>query len=53
MEKLKSVGRPKIELTQDFINIWKKWKNGEFKSTVEAIRKSKTSKSTFYRFNHL
>lgn len=51
--KLKSVGRPRIELTEEFKAIWKLWKSGEFKTTVQAIRESKTSKSTFYRFNKI
>lgn len=56
MDKLevKKVGRPKIELTKEFIEVWKKWKSGNhYKSTVQAIRESKTSKSTFYRFNKI
>lgn len=51
--EIKKVGRPKIEITEDFINIWKKWKNGEYKTTVQAIRESKTSKTTFYRFSNI
>lgn len=51
--KVKSVGRPKIEITEEFIEIWKRWRNGEFKSTVSAIRESRTSKSTFYRFDKI
>lgn len=53
MEKLKQVGRPRIEITDEFVEIWRRWKNGEFKSTVSAIRESKTSKTTFYRFNKI
>ncbi len=49
----KTLGRPKIEITEDFIDIWKRWRNGEFKSTVSAIRESKTSKTTFYRFANI
>lgn len=49
----KTLGRPKVEITEEFVEIWKKWKNGEFKSTVQAIKQSKTSKSTFYRFNNI
>ena len=49
----KTLGRPKIEITEDFIDIWKRWKNGEFKSTVSAIREIKTSKTTFYRFANI
>lgn len=49
--KVKKVGRPKIEITNEFIEVWKKWKSGNhYKTTVLAIRESKTSKSTFYRF---
>ncbi len=49
----KILGRPKIEITEDFINIWKKWKNGEYRTTVQAIRESRTSKTTFYRFANI
>lgn len=52
-KKGKTLGRPPVELTQDFIDVWKRWKNGEFKTTVEAMRESHTSKSTFYRFNKI
>lgn len=51
--KIKKAGRPKIELTDEFIEVWKKWKNGEYKTTVKAIRESKTSKTTFYRFANI
>ena len=47
----KTLGRPRVEITEDFIEIWKRWKNGEFKTTVQAIKESKTTKSTFYRFS--
>ena len=46
----KTLGRPRVEITEQFIEIWKRWKNGEFKTTVEAIKESGTTKSTFYRF---
>lgn len=49
----KTLGRPKVEITEEFVEIWQKWKNGEFKTTVEAMRESNTSKSTFYRFNKI
>ena len=52
-KKGKTLGRPPVELTQDFIDVWKRWKNGEFKTTVEAMKESKTSKTTFYRFNKI
>lgn len=47
------LGRPKIEITEDFKIIWEKWKNGEYKTTVQAIKESKTSKTTFYRFANI
>lgn len=49
----KTLGRPKVEITEEFVEIWQKWKNGEFKTTVEAMKESKTSKTTFYRFNKI
>lgn len=51
--KGKKLGRPKVELTEEFVEIWQKWKKGEFKTTVEAMKESNTSKSTFYRFNKI
>lgn len=51
--KLRSVGRPRIELTEEFKNVWRLWKLGKFETTVQAIKESKTSKSTFYRFNKI
>lgn len=50
-KKGKKLGRPKVEITQEFIDVWSRWKNGEIEKTVEAIRQSGTSKTTFYRFN--
>ncbi len=50
-KKGKKLGRPKVEITEDFIEVWKKWKRGEIEKTVDAMRISETSKSTFYRFN--
>lgn len=52
-KKGKTLGRPPVEITEEFIEVWKKWKNGEFKTTVEAMRESHTSKTTFYRFNKI
>ena len=49
----KTLGRPRVEITEEFIEIWKRWKNGEFKTTVQAIKESNTTKSTFYRFNSI
>ena len=51
--KIKKAGRPKIELTDEFIEVWKKWKNGEYKTTVKAIREKKKTKTTFYRFANI
>ena len=51
--KGKKLGRPKVELTEEFVEIWRKWKNGEIEKTVEAMKLSNTSKSTFYRFNKI
>ena len=51
--KGKKLGRPKVELTEEFVEIWQKWKNGEIEKTVEAMKLSNTSKSTFYRFNKI
>lgn len=52
--KEKKVGRPKIEITSEFIEVWKKWREGNYyKTTVQAIRESHTSKTTFYRFNKI
>lgn len=49
----KMLGRPKVEITEQFIDIWKRWRNGEYKTTVQAIRESQQSKTTFYRFNKI
>lgn len=48
--KGKHLGRPKAEITEQFIKIWKKLKNGEFKTTVQAIQESNIKKTTFYKF---
>ena len=49
----KTLGRPKVEITDEFIEVWKKWKNGEIKTTVQAMKESHTAKTTFYRFNKI
>ena len=49
----KTLGRPPVEITDEFIEVWKRWKNGEIKTTVQAMRESHTSKTTFYRFNKI
>ena len=52
-KKGRTLGRPKVELTEEFVEIWRKWKNREIEKTVEAMKLSNTSKSTFYRFNKI
>lgn len=32
----KTLGRPKVEITEEFIEIWKRWRNGEIESTVRS-----------------
>ena len=49
----KTLGRPKVEITEEFIDVWKCWKNGDYETTVQAMKESNTSKSTFYRFNKI
>lgn len=41
-------GRPKIEIDDNFINIYDKWKNKEIKA-VEAMKILGLTKATFYR----
>lgn len=47
----KHLGRPRAEITDNFVTIWKKWKNGEFETTVQAIKASGIKKTTFYKFS--
>lgn len=42
------VGRPKIEVTNEFWEAFQEWKRGEITAT-EAIRKCNVPKATFYR----
>lgn len=49
----KHLGRPRAEITDNFIDIWQKWKNGEFETTVQAIKESGTKKTTFYKFSKI
>ena len=49
----KTLGRPKAEITEAFIEVWQKWKNGEIKTTDQAMKESHTAKTTFYRFNKI
>lgn len=41
-------GRPKTEITHDFVDVYNQWKNKEIKG-VEAFTKLNLTKSTFYR----
>ena len=41
-------GRPKTQITQEFIDVYNLWKNKEIKA-VEAFAKLNLTKSTFYR----
>jgi len=34
--KGKTLGRPKVEITEDFIEVWKRWKNGEISTAVRC-----------------
>ena len=52
-KKGKRLGRPKVELTEEFKSIWTNWKNGKYETTVEAIKESGLPKTTFYRFANL
>lgn len=42
------VGRPQAEVTDEFINAVKEWRNGEI-TAVEAMKKSGVPKATFYK----
>ena len=52
-KKGKTLGRPKVEITEDFKSIWTNWKNGKYETTVEAIKESGLAKTTFYRLANL
>lgn len=45
----KVLGRPKAEITDDFIIEFKKWKNGEQTATQTMIN-TNTKRTTFYKF---
>lgn len=44
----KELGRPKAEITQDFIIEWKKWKNGE-QTANQTMINTNTKRTTFYK----
>ena len=52
-KKGKTLGRPKVEITDDFKSIWIDWKNGKYEKTVQAIKESGLPKTTFYRLANL
>ncbi len=41
-------GRPTIQITDEFIEVYTEWKNGDIKA-VEAMQKCNLKKSTFYK----
>lgn len=43
----KTLGRPKVEITDEFIDVWKKWKNGEIKTTVRSYKREQNVKVHF------
>lgn len=44
----KELGRPKAEITPEFIEEWKKWKNGK-QTANQAMINSHTKRTTFYK----
>lgn len=44
----KHLGRPKTEITDEFISVYDQWKKGEI-TGVEATKQAGLTKSTFYR----
>lgn len=48
--KGKELGRPKAEITEEFIEEWKKWKNGE-QTANKTMLNTNTKRTTFYKFN--
>ncbi|PEU33225.1 DNA recombinase, partial [Bacillus pseudomycoides] len=44
----KHLGRPKTEITDEFITAYNAWKTGAI-SAVEAMKQANLSKTTFYR----
>lgn len=48
--KGKELGRPKAEISQEFIQEWKKWKNGE-QTANQTMINTNTKRTTFYKFN--
>lgn len=48
----KHLGRPKAEITEEFITEWKKWKNGDITAT-QAIANANMTRTTFYKLSKL
>lgn len=46
----KELGRPKAEITQQFIEEWKKWKNGE-QTANQTMINTNTKRTTFYKLS--
>lgn len=44
----RTYGRPKIKINEDFIEVYKQWKNGQIKA-VEAMSICNMKKNTFYK----
>ena len=48
--KGKEFGRPKAQITEEFIEEWKKWKNGE-QTANQTMINTNTKRTTFYKLN--
>ena len=46
----KELGRPKAEITEQFIQEWKKWKNGE-QTANQTMINTNTKRTTFYKLS--
>ena len=46
----KELGRPKAEITEQFIQEWKKWKNGE-QTAIQTMINTNTKRTTFYKLS--
>ena len=46
----KELGRPKAEITEQFIQEWKKWKNGE-QTAKQTMINTNTKRTTFYKLS--
>lgn len=48
----KHLGRPKAEITEEFMTEWKKWKNGDITAT-QAIANANMTRTTFYKLSKM